>query len=547
MSHQPYPAFSPACFGDIIRIVRTGTRELAAERRQSNRRSGADRSAAESLVTKPSSALMTLAAVMVCCGAASLSGAGQNAQGDRPAQPCSSVLPRRETRGPRATLSFTTRRPALITTPFLTELDSRAAVKGSRDPLGIQPIWTRLGRHVIGNLTTVSNSVRDFTTLLLGYHFAEQLAEELGPGTELATFLKWEQLAAYSRAAANEDYEFRGTERVRRNLADDARVPISDDRSAQILGNQKIYGLWGLYTSPARASGLVEGDPPRLTPEARDFVERHYLPQLQPRSGSRGKRLRELLRAKQSRLDVAKSDAPLVEAIGQVLRPQLDLREREFFREHLRDGGPQDATSGRQRLLARLLTETPLPQDVVWSPALLENFAHAARDLGDAGELLALRLHRIRTSESVLAPAAALFNHLLGLDGQPLRRVTQRLIEEWGPGVRTIAPNEFEQLRSEIAAGDGPTGDRWTGIAGALAQGDYRAAVELLLAQNHAVMATRGGAAWIELRGKNLHVRFREEQGSLPKQEQLATLWRFPYFLESLRKVADAVRETVHG
>lgn len=72
----------------------------------------------------------------------------------------------------------------MLTTAFLTDLDSRAAVKGSRDPLGIQQKWTRLGRHVVGNLTTVSNSVRDFTTLLLGYYFAARLAEELGPGTE---------------------------------------------------------------------------------------------------------------------------------------------------------------------------------------------------------------------------------------------------------------------------------------------------------------------------------------------------------------------------
>jgi hypothetical protein len=52
---------------------------------------------------------------------------------------------------------------ALLDVPFLTDLDSRAAVKGSGDPLGIQAIWTRFGRHVVGNLTTVSNSVRDFT------------------------------------------------------------------------------------------------------------------------------------------------------------------------------------------------------------------------------------------------------------------------------------------------------------------------------------------------------------------------------------------------
>jgi hypothetical protein len=32
---------------------------------------------------------------------------------------------------------------------------------------GLQTIWTRLGRHVVGNVTTVSTSVRDFTTLVL--------------------------------------------------------------------------------------------------------------------------------------------------------------------------------------------------------------------------------------------------------------------------------------------------------------------------------------------------------------------------------------------
>src|SRR5262245_42910991 len=110
--------------------------------------------------------------------------------------------------------------------PFLTDLDARAAVKGSRDPLGIQLLWTRFGRRVVGNLTIVSNSVRDFTTLLLGYHFVEELTDDLGPGSELETFLKWEQLAAYARGAINKDWRFRGTERVRRNLNDGKRVTV---------------------------------------------------------------------------------------------------------------------------------------------------------------------------------------------------------------------------------------------------------------------------------------------------------------------------------
>ena len=39
----------------------------------------------------------------------------------------------------------------MLTVPFLTDLDPQLAVKGSRDPLGVQTIWARLGRHVVGN------------------------------------------------------------------------------------------------------------------------------------------------------------------------------------------------------------------------------------------------------------------------------------------------------------------------------------------------------------------------------------------------------------
>jgi hypothetical protein len=44
-----------------------------------------------------------------------------------------------------------------------------------------------------------------------------------------------------------------------------------------------------------------------------------------------------------------------------------------------------------------------------------------------------------------------------------------------------------------------------------------------------------------------LHVRYRDERGSLPKREQLPSLWRFPYFLDSLRSVAAALQEDQDG
>lgn len=435
----------------------------------------------------------------------------------------------------------------MLTTPFLTDLDSRAAVKGSRDPLGIQQIWTRLGRHVVGNLTTVSNSVRDFTTLLLGYYYTARLAEEQGPGTELATFLKWEQLAAYARAAANKDFAFRGTDRVRLNLSDGSRVTISADRAHQILGNQKIYGLWGLYTMPARASGLVEGDPPRLTPPALELVEQLYIPILEAKSRRDAQRILDVLRPKAQRLDTAGADRGIVEAVGRVLKRRLLAKEREFYRLYLLYGGPQDSTIGRQHQLAELLEGILGRPDFVWSPVTISSLAKVARARGDHWQALADRLEWIRTSETVLAPVSALFNHLLGLDGKGVAIVTERLRGEWGQGLRTVSPEAFGELRREFAAGDTHAGDRWVEIAHALSAGDYERLLDLLVEQNRAVMAARGGAPWIEKRDGKLHVRFRDEHGSLPHREDLPTLWRFPYFLDSLRSVAATLKEDGNG
>jgi hypothetical protein len=84
---------------------------------------------------------------------------------------------------------------------FLTDLDSRAQIRGSRDPLALVPVWSFFGRKVVGNLTTVTDSVRGFTTLMLGYYFAREVEDrhQSADGSTLSTFLKFEQLAGYSR------------------------------------------------------------------------------------------------------------------------------------------------------------------------------------------------------------------------------------------------------------------------------------------------------------------------------------------------------------
>lgn len=436
---------------------------------------------------------------------------------------------------------------ALLDVPFLTDLDSRAAVKGSRDPLGIQSIWTRFGRNVVGNLTTVSNSVRDFTTTLLGYWFAERVAGERGPGSELATFLKWEQLAAYARAGVNGDYEFRGTERVRRNLSEGTRVMLSDMPAHQILSNQKTYGLWGLYTVPARVSSLLEGDPSRLTPSARVFVERHCLPVLAAGGGRDARRICEFLSRTSVRVDLDGADAEMVGAVAKALRSRLSAEERQFYTYHLLQGGPQDTTAGRQRQLAELLRDSLEDPAFAWSPAAVGHLAKAATRRGSDWETLAYHLSRIRTCESVLAPVSAVFIYLLGFDGRAPDFVSRRLKDAWGKGLRTVDAAAFAELKGEIGANDGPAGERWGGIATALADGDYGRLIELLLAQNADVMSQRGGAPWIERRAGRLYVRFRDEQGALPDRTDLPRLWRFSYFLDSLYSVAAQLEQSGHG
>ena len=422
----------------------------------------------------------------------------------------------------------------MMTNPFLTALDSRAAVKGSRDPLGIQQIWTRLGRHIVGNLTTVSDSTRDFTVTLLGHHFASVLAEQ-DPGTELATFIKWEQLAAYARGVVNGDWAFRGTERVRKNLSESSKVMISDEPGHQILGSQKIYGLWGLYTVPARSSGWLEGSPARLTLEARSFLEAAHLP---PLKGHVGQVLGIL--STRSRIEPNGRHRSLLEAIAKVLRRPVRTAERPFYRDHLLYGGPADDTAGRQRQMVQLLEPDLDDPDFGWSATILRAYAKEAR-LRPWPEL-AERLDRIRVCESVVAPVSMAFSYMLTLDGRPLRGFADDLRRTWGARLRTADAPSFAVLRDEIGREDPTIGKRWVSIAESVGTGEYDHLAKLLIDQNRSVMSARGGTSWIEVRNGKVRVRFRDEQGRLPARDELPSLWRFPYFLESLRRIASQLR-----
>jgi hypothetical protein len=435
---------------------------------------------------------------------------------------------------------------SILTTPFLTDIDPQAAVKGSRDPLGLQTIWARLGRHVVGNLTTVSTSVRDFTTLVLGYYFAERVANEGSGDGDLAVFLRWEQLAAYARGEINGDWNFRGVERVKKNLQEGGRIRLGTDSTAQILSNQKTYGLWGLYSVPARSSGLVEGDPTRLTAVGRNIVETLYLPVFAKGGLRNADAVVARLAKRKTDLDWQKADRPLLKIIAAVLNKHLAASEREEYRRHLLFGGPQDRTAGGQAILAEAMDSTFDDESWTLSPTHIRHLAKRCAADGDAGASVAKRLERIRTAELLLAPAASLFGLVLASDGQTINELSRVVTRQWGTSVRSIDVDATTSLEPELrdSTEEVETGQRWIQIARTLASGDFAHTLALLLAQNSFVMKMRGGAApWVDITEGRLRVRFRDDDGGyLPKRSELPELWRHSYFLDSLRAVALALR-----
>ena len=409
----------------------------------------------------------------------------------------------------------------MSTSFFFTEIDPRAAVKGSRDPLGAQAVWAGLGRELIGNLTTVTSSVRNFTTLLVGLHLAERVAEKHADRSPEQAFLVWEQLAGYTRHLFHDTRNLLGYRKVAARTRR-GEATLSADSEGQILANQRAYGLWGLYTSAARSSGLVaHGTPARLTDAGRRLATEHHLPALAEVWGRDAKELVALLGRDGTHLRIRRRD-PRLRALATMLDPVLSPAEKDAYRSHLVDGGPGDSTGGRQQRLAA---------------AMCAARTHDARALqASADEDVALRLARITAAESVLAPAAVLFGYLLTQDDRLLDQVALDVRRTWGRRLDSVHPAAAEVL-------DGT----WIEIAQSLTAGEYETSLTLLLRHNRDVMAARGGsAAWATVdENGTLRVDFRDDSADLPDGDDVRTLWRNPYFLPSLWSILTDLGDLV--
>jgi hypothetical protein len=196
--------------------------------------------------------------------------------------------------------------------------------------------------------------------------------------------------------------------------------------------------------------------------------------------------------------------------------------------------------------LASLLTETLIDTSFHWAPTTIRQLANAANSRGGDWQPLVFDLEQIRITESVLAPTSLLFDYLLGSDGCPIKAVAASIEKQWGEGLSTIESESLGSMHGQWSGGDTTVGDRWVAIGHAMCSGRFVEVIDLLAQQNLSVMATRGGAAWIETNRGKLTVRYKEENGKLPARDELGQLWRFPYFLDSLRSVTRTLWEKPH-
>lgn len=393
----------------------------------------------------------------------------------------------------------------------LSLMDERSRPKGSRDPLGIEAIWSYMGRKVVGNLTTVTSNLDNFMVGLLCCAHASAHTDQLD--LIQTNYLRAEQLAAYLRLAAGNE-NILGITRAKANFKR-AQLPLGETEAAQILSNQLSYGLWGLYSTAMQVAGLITGPERRLTEQGRTLVAK----MIACMGEEQWRSFNLLAQSTQACL-------PDVQALAPAFHRLLNDRQIRY--------------SVVQALL-KWQSARPLQLELYTRAA--EYLSHYSSEvsvqhfcrwlLGQVDTSAALRetIEQIQSLEPLLVLAATLMEWLQGQkasDRAALRDVLQPRLE----GLRF---SDAWQAEAKL-----PHRGFLTRVFAAVNTSDAEALINAVLEQNKHVMQQRGGAAWLEWRGDALRVRVASDRASIP--ESLAShchgKWSNSYFIGSFLQIA---------
>lgn len=407
---------------------------------------------------------------------------------------------------------------------FISLFDDRAKPKGTRDPLGFEMVWTYFGRKVVGNLTTITRSVNNFSVALLGFYWANEINKHIDKLDRhkkiLETFLRYEQLANYLRYMANKKEDILGITRVRERIEDsNYTLWLSPERKYQILSNQTGYGLWGFYTTALQAADNVD-------PQKGLIVGNDRVPTRE------GEILAELIISK---LDDSADDLyGLVTKNRKLDRTQLKSFAKIFMKA-ISDSEVRD------KLVDQLMTGFGVPagehniQSMLWRATnhlfnegeKFENtrdFAFKIIESKQTDVKLKNEIEKIDCIERFLYTANTIFEYCQTQNDELVSNVVSRLSNHF---------TNVSYLPVSLPDSKYRNKDALSQILTYMHDKDWYRVVLGLLELNKNVMDGRGGAAWVTLEGEKLKVKVPDSNAKLIETEILQSKWRYNYFLSS--------------
>jgi len=319
-----------------------------------------------------------------------------------------------------------------------------------------------------------------------------------------------------------------GITRVTKRMRGDGELTLGFRKRSQILSDQASYGLWGLYSSAMRSTGLISGDRRVPTNEGVQLGEL-----IANELGEENVQRLMGWMEKDQPVDRAMLNDDIAQAyVAAVNNPKVKSRLLEQL-------GTAGKTTGAQASLWRY-SQDVLKAAVGRDAGMeLSEFVAALVEACSNDEALKASLTDIQNIERLLVTANMLFRFLRTQDGKAIDKVTGTLQESIDELVQP-------RLEQPVTGMNVPYRESLEQFRKTLVESDIRSALNVLIKLNEEVMQNRGGSSWVELEGNIIRVRVPSESGDLKDQQYLQEHWDYDYFLGSFKNIAmDQVRLNV--
>ena len=372
---------------------------------------------------------------------------------------------------------------------FFSALDSNYRIKGSRDPLGFQSLWSAAGHKAVKHLSTVSSNLKDFMILCYGIYFYG----ERDPRGFISFFLKFEQLCAYARRIHNKETSFNGVEFVNKKINDlEFNISLKDT----ILSNQRAYGIYGKYIRPLRDMGITNDQ--NFNAIIESSMSKTDIKSIL-------KLVNPLLEGSDSKSIITLND---LFPVGALLKT-LTEDERHLYREYI-----------------LMIPEVEHPQnnlyEVIWhnqeiaaANFQLQYTTQAILSKKEINESLTYVLKNIIGTDKVLHPINKIFTHLLSKSLWSNEEIMNEKLFQKLPGIV-----DYDFLDETIIKLNKMLGLPIIDL------------VKELVKRNEEVSTLRGNKAWIEENKKLFRVLY-GENGQKISEINTESEYEFPYFLNN--------------